>query len=401
MSNWWVKRYVSQRDLVSSDLTIAVKDLFDIQGEVTGAGSKVVSSWNKMADTDATVVANAKAAGAVVVGKSITTELAYAAQGVNPFFGTPTNPLYPDLIPGGSSSGSAVAVAVGDVVVGLGSDTGGSIRIPACCCGIYGLKTSAGRISLDGVWPLSQTLDTVGPLAKSVEDLAVGLRAMEASTFDITQQEPFSTVLRVKTSSSNRIEAALDACLSVYGGFQIVDYDFQEHLNLSEAGIEVMGFEAYQNDSMILKDAHRMDPWVRNRLEESSLISEVRYRDALRYLNEQRKRFASLLFDLDAVLVLASVPFPVPSRRNAYSQRLNVNTLPFNVLGLPALSFPLSTAFVSSEVGSIEESLNRGDEGQGVSQSGVEVAISVQVVGPPNSEERLLRTVQMIESRIS
>ncbi len=167
MSKWWVKRYVSDADLNSEDLTIAVKDLFDMEGEVTGAGSKVVSSWNNKAEVDATTVANAKLSGATVVGKSITTELAFAAQGVNPFFGTPTNPSYPDLIPGGSSSGSAVAVASGEVKVGFGSDTGGSIRIPACCCGIYGLKTTAGRVSTQGVWPLSQTLDTVGPLCMS------------------------------------------------------------------------------------------------------------------------------------------------------------------------------------------------------------------------------------------
>ncbi len=392
---------MSEEDLNFSELSIAVKDLFDIEGEVTGAGSRVVTSWNKVADTDATVVSNAKAAGAVVVGKSITTELAYAAQGVNPFFGTPTNPLYPDLIPGGSSSGSAVAVAVGDVKVGLGSDTGGSIRIPACCCGIYGLKTSTGRVPKDGVWPLSQTLDTVGPLAKSVEDLALGLNVMEHSNFNLATYQPFSTVLRVRTSPSNRIEGALDTCLAACGELRVVDHDFQEHRYLNEAGGDVMGFEAYRNDWMVLRDAHRMDPWVRHRLEESSLISEVRYRDALVYLYDQRERFANLLSELDAVLVLATIPFPIPSRRNAYSQRLNINTLPFNVLGLPAVSFPLPITFVSSEIGTIVASLNNGDEGQGWSQVGGEVSISVQIVGPPNSEERLLRTVQMIEGRIN
>ncbi len=400
MSKWWVKRYVSDADLNSEDLTIAVKDLFDMEGEVTGAGSKVVSSWNNKAEVDATTVANAKLSGATVVGKSITTELAFAAQGVNPFFGTPTNPSYPDLIPGGSSSGSAVAVASGEVKVGFGSDTGGSIRIPACCCGIYGLKTTAGRVSTQGVWPLSQTLDTVGPLAKSLENLAVGLKIMENSDFSFAKTRPFMRVLRVRTSASTRVESAIEVCLRAFDELDVVDHPFLEQDMLCQAGSTVMGFEAYRNNSAVLKEAHRMDPWVRNRLEDSSSISDRSYGEALSYMYDQRSRYADLLVEQDAVMVLATVPSPIPPLTKAYAHKLNVNTLPFNVLGLPAVSFPLPSSFVCAELGSIQSSLSAGDEGQGMSQSGGEVAISVQMVGPPNSEDRLLKTVEMLESRM-
>src|SRR4051812_11778770 len=121
-----------------------------------------------------------EAAGeAWIVGKTNLHELAYGVTGVNEWFGTPTNPLDPRRLPGGSSSGSAVAVAVGDADVALGSDTGGSVRIPAGCCGIAGLKTTHGRIPLDGVWPLAPSLDTVGPMARDVAGLVLGMQLLE------------------------------------------------------------------------------------------------------------------------------------------------------------------------------------------------------------------------------
>src|SRR5438477_238731 len=114
-----------------------------------------------------------------IVGKANLHELAYGVSGVNGWFGTPVNPLDPGLVPGGSSSGSAVAVATDVADVALGSDTGGSVRIPAACCGITGLKTTHGRISLEGVWPLAPSLDTIGPLARDVAGLTLGMQLLE------------------------------------------------------------------------------------------------------------------------------------------------------------------------------------------------------------------------------
>ena len=115
-----------------------------------------------------------------MVGKTNLSELAMGASGVNEWFGTPRNPLDPTLIPGGSSSGSAVAVAAGQAEVGIGSDTGGSVRVPAACCGIVGLKTTHGRVPLDGVLPLAQSLDTVGPLGRDVAAVVRGHGAARA-----------------------------------------------------------------------------------------------------------------------------------------------------------------------------------------------------------------------------
>src|SRR5579863_6060825 len=148
---------------------LAVKDLIDVAGVPTTAGSRAVERTATPATADAACLAGARAAGARIVGKTNLHELAMLPLGTNQWFGTPINPLAPALIPGGSSCGSATAVATGEADVALGSDTGGSVRIPAACCGIAGLKTTYGRVPLDGVRPLAPSLDTVGPMAATGE----------------------------------------------------------------------------------------------------------------------------------------------------------------------------------------------------------------------------------------
>ena len=143
--------------------------------------------------------------------------------GTNPWFGTPVNPLDRTRIPGGSSSGSAVAVADDDAEVALGSDTGGSIRVPAACCGTTGLKTTYGRISLDGVWPLAPSLDTVGPMARDVAGLISGMQLLEPG-FTISAS-PAGSIGRLRTSGIPVIEAAVDDALCS-AGFEVVDLDW-------------------------------------------------------------------------------------------------------------------------------------------------------------------------------
>lgn len=155
-------------------IPISVKDLFDIAGETTLAGSKVLVDAPR-AVRDALAVQRLRAAGAIVIGKTNMTEFAYSGLGLNPHYGTPRNPYdrATGRIPGGSSSGAAISVADGMAVVGIGTDTGGSVRIPAALCGLVGFKPTARRVPRDGVLPLSTTLDSVGPIAASVADCAV------------------------------------------------------------------------------------------------------------------------------------------------------------------------------------------------------------------------------------
>src|SRR5579864_3980633 len=153
-------------------LPVSIKDLFDVAGEQTLAGSKALDD-RPPAARDAPVVARLRAAGAVLIGRTNMTEFAFSGVGINPHFGTPGNPHDRRLIPGGSSSGAAVSVGDGAAIVAIGSDTGGSVRIPAALCGIVGFKPTKRRIPRGGVIPLSTTLDSIGPLANSVGCCAI------------------------------------------------------------------------------------------------------------------------------------------------------------------------------------------------------------------------------------
>src|SRR3954453_18325372 len=164
--------YITRFADSGSGIPVAVKDLVDMAGVVTTAGCRALADKALPAERDALLlreIRRREAAGEVwIVGKTNLHELAYGTTGANPWWGTSANPRYSSLYPGGSSSGSATAVAAGEAVAALGSDTGGSVRIPAACCGIAGLKTTWGRVPLTGVWPLAPSLDTVGPMAVAV-----------------------------------------------------------------------------------------------------------------------------------------------------------------------------------------------------------------------------------------
>jgi aspartyl-tRNA(Asn)/glutamyl-tRNA(Gln) amidotransferase subunit A len=153
-------------------IPISVKDLFDVAGERTLAGSKALRDAPP-AKRDATIVQRLKAAGAVLVGRTNMTEFAFSAIGYNPHYGTPGNPWDRARVPGGSSSGAAVSVADGMCLAAIGSDTGGSVRVPAALCGLAGFKPTQARVPLDGAYPLSTTLDSIGPLARSIADCAL------------------------------------------------------------------------------------------------------------------------------------------------------------------------------------------------------------------------------------
>ncbi len=172
-------------------LPISIKDLFDVAGEPTTAGSRVLQDAPP-AEHDAPVVARLRAAGAVIVGKTNMTEFAFAAVGTNATYGTPRNPYdrKTGRVPGGSSSGAAVSVTDGMAVAGIGSDTGGSIRIPSALCGLVGFKPTAHRVSTAGAVPLSTTLDSIGPLAGSVIDCALIDAALTGGAYHVPDAVP-------------------------------------------------------------------------------------------------------------------------------------------------------------------------------------------------------------------
>src|ERR1700761_6246708 len=175
----WVVRIPGDADGSAAGPRLAVKDCIDVAGLPTTAGCPVVAEMAERAETDAAVVASARMSGARIVGKTGLTELCWSASGVNHWAGTPVNPRDPRRLPGGSSSGSAVALAAGQADVALGTDTGGSVRIPAACCGVAGLKTAYGRVPVKGVYPLAPSLDTVGPIGADVAAVEAGMRLLE------------------------------------------------------------------------------------------------------------------------------------------------------------------------------------------------------------------------------
>ncbi len=170
---------------------VSIKDLFDVAGEPTRAGSKILADEGLRATADAPVVRRLRAGGAVIVAKTNMTEFALGAIGANPHFGTPANPRDRGRVPGGSSSGAAVTVGDGMAEIAIGSDTGGSVRIPAALCGIVGFKPSRQRVPTTGAFPLSTTLDSIGPLAKTVADCAKAFAVM-ADT--VPASEDFTTI---------------------------------------------------------------------------------------------------------------------------------------------------------------------------------------------------------------
>src|ERR1700733_11749908 len=223
-------------------IRLAVKDLIDVAGVPTTAGSRALAATAVAAERDAPCLAGARAAGARIVGKANLHELALGASGVNEYFGTPVNPLDPGLVPGGSSSGSAVAVADGEADLAYGSDTGGSVRVPAAFCGVTGLKTTHGRISLAGVWPLAPRMGTTGPVARDVAGLAAGLALLEPGfSVDVTAAAQVGRIRPGGLGVDPVIDAAVDAALARCG-VEVID-------------VELPGWELASRTSDVIIDA--------------------------------------------------------------------------------------------------------------------------------------------------
>ncbi|MGO8960341.1 MAG: amidase [Streptosporangiaceae bacterium] len=353
---------------------LAVKDLIDIAGVPTTAGSRALAQTAGPAERDASCMAGARAAGALIVGKANLHELAFGASGVNEYFGTPVNPLDADLVPGGSSSGSAVAVADGDADVAYGSDTGGSIRIPAAFCGITGLKTTYGRISLDGVWPLAPSLDTVGPMARDVAGVAAGMMLLEPGF--LLDATPAVRIGRIRPDGSGvdpAIDEAVDAAL-LRCGVAVTEVDLSGWLAARETCGVILDAEAAASNRSLLTDPVRNDMLgaeVRARLDAASAVTAGQLAAARAAQPRWRDAMATALREVD-LLALPTVPFFPPPLEHARGPQYTAFTNPVNLAGFPAIALPVRTS--------------RG------------LPASLQLIGRANSEALLLATASVIES---
>jgi len=328
-------------------IPIAVKDLIDMQGKVTTAGSAVFR--DNIANDDAAVVKRLHQAGGVILGKNNLHEFAYGGSGVISRCGPARNPRDIERITGGSSSGSAAAVAAEHCFAAIGTDTAGSIRLPAACCGIVGLKPSYGRVSAHGVVPLSWSYDHVGPLARTVEDASLVLQAIS----DWRPEPVDVAALRVGVARDYFFEGlepqVANACESAIELLSRVCASVREIRMMVDEDRTVSSAEAWQ--------FHKQ--WIETKAELYQPQTLVRIRSGERYTPEQieakrkdlermRGSAVDLFRDVD-VIVTPTCPILPPKLEEvqAHPETLRPkelimlrNTRPWNVLGIPAISVP-------------------------------------------------------------
>ena len=376
-------------------LRLAVKDNIDVKGVVTTAGSKYFAKTRKPAEADAPCLAIARERGVKIVGKTNLSEFAVSPSGLNDGFGTPRNPycIWGRRIPGGSSCGSAVAIAADMADVAFGTDTAGSIRVPAACCGIVGLKTTKGLIPIDGVYPIEpEHMDTVGPLGKDIASVVVGM--------DLLQRNFVSRYAAVKAAHSNpkairigrlrlkgtdpRVDAAIDTALLI-AGFKVVPIDaglVEKWEQAKKDGNTVAASGAWISD----KD-YQATAGVALRTKAVILTGRLNYPGSYKEALSRKAQWQAALddalknVDFIAVPTLQRAPFFRPTggldAGLLEARMLNLqNTVPINFSGHPALAVPVPGR-----------------------RSGFIVA-SLQLIGPRNSEAELLNAGRIVEAAV-
>ena len=347
------------------------KDLYDVAGLPTTAGTRLLA--DNVPDRDCTVVRKLARAGMVLLGKTVTVQFAYGGAGINTDQGTPHNPWHPEPhLPGGSSSGTGVAVAAGLAPMGLGSDTGGSVRIPASMCGVTGLKTTVGRVSRAGIYPLSRSLDSAGPLTRDAADAAIVYEAMQGpDPADPTTrgQAPHDVTTGIGRGVAGltlgvpravfwedcdaEVEARTREAIAQLGslGARIVDVGFEQAESarrLNPRGL-VIAAEAYDVNRRIVDSSFDdLDPVVAFRLVKGRDVPAHEYLATVRAWEELRADAMAALDGIDGLLCPTVMVPPAPvadalastgtyAEHNLQALR---NTSIGNILGLCGLSVP-------------------------------------------------------------
>jgi aspartyl-tRNA(Asn)/glutamyl-tRNA(Gln) amidotransferase subunit A len=339
---------------------VSIKDLFDVAGEPTHAGSKVVRG-EPDPEVDAIVVRRLRRAGAVIIGKTAMVEFAFSGLGLHPYAGTPGNAADPARIPGGSSSGAGVSAANGSSEIAIGTDTGGSVRIPAALNGVVGFKPTAHRVPLGGTFPLAYSLDSIGPLARSVEDCAATDAVMAGEEPSPLRAVPLR-YLRIGVPRGRLFEDmepavadAFEAALTRLGaaGAAVFEHSIEDHLSslaeATRAGYIVAIEAAAIHADWIEVQAEAFDPRIRARIARGSTVSAVDYIRMMRRRAELVALMDDRLSDVD-VLALPTTPTTAPLiaplveddeaylRANGLMLR---NCTSANIFDLTAITLPL------------------------------------------------------------
>ena len=330
----------------------AVKDIFDVAGVITGRGNPDWLASHAPAGANAPAVEALLAAGAKLVGKTVTEELAFSVIGSNPYYGTPKNLAAPGRVPGGSSSGSAAAVGGGLVPLALGSDTGGSVRVPASYNGIYGMRPTHGRISLEGIMPLAPSFDTVGWFARDAQLFATAGRVL------LDDAAPGGRPARVllATDAFARLEPGVEAALRPAVEHVEASLGQAEPVIVSADGLDawydvfrvLQGAEAWAAHGAWIEQARpRLGPMLEQRLRFIKTITADQVAAAEDARRTIRARLDALLAG-DAVLLLPSAAGPAPridapmAEHEAVRARVIGITCIASLGGLPQVSLPLA-----------------------------------------------------------
>ncbi len=331
-------------------IPVAVKDIVDIEGRVTTGGSKV---WDKrVSPVTATLVRRMLAAGMIVLGKTHSVEFAMGSFGTNRHMGTPWNPRDRSThrAPGGSSSGTGVAVAAGMAPWGIGTDTGGSVRIPSSWCGITGLKTTIGRVSCHGVLPLSTTLDTPGPMARSVEDAALLYHVLSGDDASPRLKAGVRGLRLARMPAVERkgcepeVLAAYDASLERLAGLGATIVDVPLPRAFAEMGAvvgRIIGAEGYSFVGELVDDPSLpVDDDVRPRIQLGRGMSAEDYLLTLREKDRIMREFEAALAEVDALLTPTTATVAPPIAAIDQSGTAAGFTRPFNLIEWCALALP-------------------------------------------------------------
>jgi amidase len=353
-----------------SGLRLAVKDLVDVAGLPTGAGHPRWLATHPVAERDATAYARLVAAGAVLVGKVHTDEFAYSMFGSNAHYGTPDNPRAPGHLPGGSSSGPAAAVAAGRAEIGLGTDTAGSVRIPASWCGLYGLRPSHHRVSRSGIVPLAPSFDVPGPLCADLTTLRLAAAALLDGPAAGDPPGRLLLPADLWAHAEPAVRAALEpAVRRLRSRLPADDRPALPTLDYRAAFAVVQGREFWRaHGEWITRERPDFGAGVGSRVRAAAARTDAEAAAATRTLAAARTALHDLL-GTDGVLAVPSTPTPAPPRRGLTAvadlrARLLALTTPASLAGLPALSLPVGTAHGRP--------------------------VGLGLVGPPGADERLL-----------
>ena len=374
------------------EICLAVKDNIDVKGVVTSAGSEYVSKTSSPASQDAACLAIARARHVRIIGKTNLSEFTLAPSGLNDYFGTPRNPFSKlhQIIPGGSSSGSATAIDSGIADIAFGTDTAGSVRVPAACCGIVGMKTTFGLVSLRGVFPVEpKHLDTVGPMGKDIAHVALGMDLLQRGFAEqyaaAVAKKPLGRQIKVGrlylNGTDNRIDKAIDDGLA-RAHFQVVRLDpaFTKKWEQAENdGNTVAAAGAWISDQQ-----YTLKWGVRARTKAVILLGRLLYPGQYRKALERRAGWQHALHeefqkvDFIALPTLQVTPPAIPwiGRIALLETRvLNVqNTVAVNYAGNPALAVPVPVSHEHFPV------------------------TSLQLIGPRFSEAQLLNAGRIVEA---